>query len=146
MTFNPRHELSKLASADAHLGGRKLTFNEQCAAFAASYDGVRNKVIARAFGISPQTASLIAGCLQQDPDPYRRDLIFGPDGKPVVRVVERDHNKGRHPSRNRRYENVAREFETLGVDDFNARYMTPEIIDKLTAARRMVDPTKNATK
>lgn len=146
MTFNPRDELRKLASADAHLGGRKLTFKEQCAAFAASYDGVRNKVIARAFGISPQTASLIAGCLEHDPDPYRRDLVVGADGAPVTRIVERDHNKSRHPNRNRRYENVALEFETLGVDEFNARYMTPEIIARLTAARRLADPTRNASK
>ena len=146
MTFNPRDELRKLAAADAHLGGRKLSFVEQCAAFAASYDGVRNKVIARAFGISPQTVSLIAGCLQQDPDPYRRDLILAADGKPVARIVERDHNRGRHPSRNRRYENVAREFETLGVDEFNALYMTSDIVERLTAARREVDPTKNVSK
>ena len=30
---------------------RKLTFTEKCGAFAALYDGVANKVVARAFGI-----------------------------------------------------------------------------------------------
>ena len=75
MSFNPEAELRTLAEADARRGGRKLAFRLQCAAFAALYEGVAPKVVGFAFKISPQTVSYISGCLDNDPDPYRREKV-----------------------------------------------------------------------
>ena len=143
MSFNPEAELRTLAEADARRGGRKLAFRLQCAAFAALYEGVAPKVVGFAFKISPQTVSYISGCLENDPDPYRRETVEAATdpARPhrvelVQRVLAHDHNDRRNPNRYRRYENVAREFEALGKEEFLRRYMTPGIIDQLAAARK----------
>ena len=143
MVFNPEAELRALAEADARRGGRKMSFARQCAAFAALYEGVAPKVVGLAFTISPQTVSYISGCLENDPEPYKREMVeVVPDPlqphrvELVERVTTHDHNDGRNPARYRRYETVAREFEALGKDEFIRRYMTPRIIDQLSAARK----------
>ena len=133
MTFNPREEMRKIAESERTIGGPKLTFAEQCAAFAAMYEGAPNRVVRRAFGISAQTASRLAGCLEYDPDPYRTtfnkktDLVSGREAH--------DHNGRRNPARFRHYESVGREFEALGAEEFIHRYLTPEMVDRITAAR-----------
>ena len=107
-------ELRVEALAGEKLGARKLTFTEQCGAFAALYDGVRNQTVARAFGVSLQCASKISGCLEYDPDPYRLEYDKGanPDFDTPTKVM-RDHNRNRKPARHRHYESVAREFQAL---------------------------------
>ena len=122
------------AMSSGLFGGRKLSFRDQCAAFGASYGGAANKVLTLAFNISPTTASNIAGCLEQDPSPTRTDLKME-DGQVTEYHWEEDHNKRRNPNRSRRYEAVAREFEALGVEEFNRRYMTPDVFHRIAKAR-----------
>ena len=109
-------------------GTRKLTFREQCGAFAALYAGVRNQVVARAFGVSLQCASKISGCLEYDPNPYREEE--GVEGKILM-----DHNRNRSPARHRHYETVAREFEALGREEFDRRYYTERVVNRLAVAK-----------
>jgi hypothetical protein len=120
-------EMLAEASAGENIGARKLTFREQCGAFSALYGGVRNQVVARAFGISVQCASLISGCLEYDPDPHRYDR----DGD----LVLRDHNRNRKPNRHRHYEDVAREFELLGKEEFDRRYYTERVHNRIILAK-----------
>lgn len=144
--FNPHEELRKMAEADARRGGRKMSFRLQCAAFAALYEGVAPKIVGFAFKLSPQTVSYISGCLEHDPDPYVRETVEEVDSEGRYRVVEkvtpRDHNDTRNPNRFRRYQDVAREFEALGKDQFISRYMTPQLIDRLAAARKQLAALK----
>ena len=56
----------------------------------------------------------------------------------------RDHNHGRSPNRIRHYEAVAREFEALGVQEFNRRYLTEDILDRLARARAQLRDEKRA--
>lgn len=117
--------------------GRKLPFEEQCAAFALLYGGAKNETVAKVFGISKVTVSYLNGCLQYDPSPTRSRLAFR-DGKPVEETFERDHNRSRNPARVQHYENVAREFEALGEHAFNRRYLTPAIFDRVEKAKREI--------
>ena len=141
---NPNEELWRMARADAHLGGRKLKFSTQCAAFAAAYAGIQSNVIGLAFGISPQTVSYISGCLERDPEPYRYPIAKenDPEVTRPPRPEPHDHNARRNPNRYRRYEAVAREFEVLGSVEFTARYMTPENLAKISGARRRLAEMK----
>ena len=111
-----------------NIGARKLTFSEQCGAFAALYAGVRNQIVARAFGVSLQCASKISGCLEYDPDPYHEEE--GVEGKILM-----DHNRNRNPSRRRHYETVGREFEALGAEEFNRRYYTERVHKRIILAK-----------
>ena len=97
-------EMLAEAREGEQMGTRKLTFSEQCGAFAALYAGVQNKTVARAFGISIQAASYISGCLENDPDPYR--LEYQPNENhdlDAPRKVFMDHNRNRNPARRKRY-------------------------------------------
>ena len=94
-------ELMDEANEGNPLGGRKLTFTEQCGAFAALYGGQMNRVVARAFGLSVQTVSNLSGCLENDPDPYRfvrlprdRDDPGSNDDPQSVKTLM-DHNRNR---------------------------------------------------
>ena len=118
---------------------RKLTFTQQCGAFAALYAGVRNQVVARAFGVSLQCASKISGCLEYDPDPYREEE--GVEGKILM-----DHNRNRSPARHRHYENVGREFEALGAAEFNRRYYTERVHKRIINAKVQLRDEKNSRK
>jgi hypothetical protein len=143
MTFNPIEELRKIADASRSMGGRKLNFAEQCAAFAALYEDTPPMIVRRAFRISPQTASKLAGCLAYDPDPYVRETAEeidkdGSNYRVVQRITPHDHNDGRKAERVRHYDAVAREFEALGREEFIHRYMTPRIVEKLAAARHEI--------
>lgn len=115
---------------------RRLPFETQCAIFAFAYDGVPNRYLARAFDVSPATVSNIAGCLEQAPDRWRYKV----DKKMDVTTDEReplpDFNRRRDPSRARRYENIAREFEALGEAEFYVRYLTKDHHKMVAAARR----------
>ena len=115
------------------LGGRKLTFTEQCGAFAALYGGQRNAIVARAFGISLQTTSKLSGCLEIDPDPYRY-VAQGDDTSKVLM----DHNRNRKFERARFYPAVAREFEALGKEEFNSRYYTERVHNRILLAKQQL--------
>lgn len=121
------HDMLAEALVGEKVGARKLTFREQCGAFAALYAGVRNQVVARAFGVSLQCASKISGCLEYDPDPDRQDE----NGERIVM----DHNRNRKPDRHRHYETVGREFEALGVEEFNRRYYTERVHKRIIVAK-----------
>jgi hypothetical protein len=129
-------EMMAELKVDEPYGGRKLTFTQKCGIFAALYGGARNAVIARAFGLTPQTVSKLAGCLENDPDPYRYEYQPGQnqDLDTPVRVM-RDHNRNRRVRRLLHYPDVAREFEALGRDEFTRRYYTPRIHEQITNAK-----------
>ena len=93
--------------------------------------------MARAFGISVQCASLISGCLEHDPEPYRTIIkdVGKEKGFLEKETILWDHNRNRSPSRRKHYEDVAREFEALGKDAFLARYYTARVHDKIMLAQ-----------
>ena len=129
------------------IGARKLTFTEQCGAFAALYAGVRNQVVARAFGVSLQCASKISGCLEYDPDPYRVEYADGQNADlEMPQKVLRDHNRNRSPARHRHYETVAREFEALGVEEFNRRYYNERTHKRILLAKVQLREEKRGRK
>ena len=125
------------ANSDNFLGGRKLNFTEQCGAFAALYAGQRNNIVARAFGLSLQTTSKLSGCLEMDPDPYR----YVAKGDEASKVMM-DHNRNRNPARHRHYQDVAREFEALGKEEFNRRYYTERIHNRILLAKQQLREDK----
>ena len=136
-------EMLAEALVDENVGARKLTFTEKCGAFAALYSGVRNQVVARAFGISLQCASKISGCLEYDPDPYREEYAIGqradgtfhnPDLEAPAKVLK-DHNRNRNPNRHRHYQDVGREFEALGPEEFKRRYYTERTHKRIIVAK-----------
>ena len=128
-------------------GVRKLTFREQCGAFAALYAGVQNQVVARAFGVSLQCASKISGCLEYDPDPYRYEYSKRANADTELPTkVMRDHNRNRKPERHRHYEDVGREFEALGREEFDRRYYTARVIDRLAIAKQQLRAEKKSRK
>ena len=137
-SWNVENAMAQLRASNTG-GGRKMSFNDQCAAFAAMYGGAKNMVVARAFKISLTTASNISGCLEQDPTPWQREMVYDQASKTMVENTRpRDHNRIRNPNRSRRYESVAREFEALGVDEFNRRYMTQDIFERIRQAHREI--------
>ena len=123
-------------------GGRKLTFTEKCGAFAALYAGVSNKVVARAFGLAAQTVSKLSGCLDYDPDPYKLEVVEVADDRHRVEVIERkvrrDHNERRKPNRHLHYNDVAREFEALGPEEFERRYYTERVHKRVILAKEQL--------
>ena len=136
-------ELMDEVKAGESLGGRKLTFPEKCGAFAALYGGAKNQIVARAFGLSVQTVSKLSGCLSYDPEPYREEYATGkradgtfhnPDLEAPMKVLM-DHNRNRNPSRALHYNDVAREFEALGVTEFTRRYYTERIHKRIILAK-----------
>ena len=135
-------ELRAAALEGEKIGARKLTFTEKCGAFAALYAGIRNQVVARAFGISIQATSKLSGCLEYDPDPYRREVVeeITDSTHPhrvemVERATLRDHNRNRNPARQRHYRDVASEFEALGREEFDRRYYTERILNRIILAK-----------
>ena len=128
------NELRALALEGELVGARKLTFAAQCGAFAALYSGVRNQVVARAFGLSVQAVSYLSGCLESDPEPRKTITTFR-DGEMVQETSFRDHNRNRSPNRIRRYVEVGREFEALGEEEFARRYYTARVVKRILAAK-----------
>jgi hypothetical protein len=128
---------------------RRLPFETQCAIFAFAYDGMPNRILARAFDVSQTTVSNITGCLERDPNPYRREYKIGsyetfegtkwrnPDIEQPVTVPD-DHNARRNSNRSKRYDQVRREFEVLGETAFYQKYLTKECYRMVAAARREI--------
>lgn len=136
-------ELMAEVNSDEPFGGRKLVFREKCGAFAALYGGARNLVIARAFGLSVQSVSRLSGCLESDPEPHKTVTRFRKiDGRQeMVQETEfRDHNAigRRQPNRHLHYQDVAREFEALGAEEFARRYYTDRIHDRIILAKAAI--------
>ena len=115
-------------------GGRKLTFPEKCGVFAALYGGAKNQIVARAFDLSVQTVSKLSGCLSYDPEPYRYEIDPKTDTISGAKVMM-DHNRNRTPGRVLHYNDVAREFEALGKEEFTKRYYTERIHNRILLAK-----------
>ena len=91
-------------------------------------------MVRAAFGISAQTASRLSGCLEYDPNPYLRQTVEEIDAAGRAHLLMRDHNRNRrNPARRKRYENVGREFEALGVEEFAHRYLTERDMRRIIA-------------
>ncbi len=137
-------EMIAEALAGEKIGARKLTFAEKCGAFAALYSGVRNQVVARAFDISVQATSKLSGCLEYDPNPYRTEVVEVVDDQHRVEVIERqilrDHNSlnNRNPGRHRHYQDVGREFEALGAEEFIRRYYNDRTHKRIILAKEQL--------
>ena len=124
----------------------RLSFAERCEVLAFAYNGTPNRYLVQAFGVSSATIANISGCLKNDPNPTR--LQYVPDPHPErrdrrnptdldrPRLVAHDHNARRNPNRSERYEDVRREFEALGPEDFSRRYVTVDNYRRIAAARR----------
>lgn len=125
---------------------RRLTFAERCEVLAFAYNGTPSRYLVSVFDVSPKTISNISGCLKSDPNPSRLQYI--PDPHPErrdhkhptdldrPRLVAHDHNSRRSPNRSERYEDVRREFEALGAEEFARRYVTVDCYRRIAAARR----------
>jgi hypothetical protein len=134
--FDPERALAKLRENNRR-GGRKLSFEARCSAFAALYGGAKNMDVSRAFDLSPTSTSLLSGCLAYDPFAARSELVMH-DGALAEEKVIRDHNRGRNPNRRSRYAEVAREFEALGETEFNRRYYTIDVHNRIIAAHNAI--------
>jgi hypothetical protein len=134
-----------IAEEGKHVAARKLRFSEQCGAFAALYGGAKPKVVALAFGVTAQTISCLSGCLESDPDPYRYEIDPKSDTA-TGRKVERDHDRNRSPNRIRHYPNVRREFEALGVEEFNRRYYNDRTVNRIVLAKKQLRDEAHAKK
>jgi hypothetical protein len=93
-----------LARMPLHNAGR-LSHADKCGAFYALYRGFPKSLVAKAFGITPTTASHLAHCLAP------------------------------RPGAQTRYDDIAREFRTLGASAFGERYYTAEIDDRIARIR-----------
>ena len=133
-SFDPMLALERIRRANRGAKIRKLSFAEQCGAFAALYGGARNAVVAKAFGISAITASYLGGCLENDPSRTRRSIKWTGEGDGEIIQTPCDHNAHRDPERRRRYEDVGREFEALGEEEFVRRYLTPAVYARVQKA------------
>ena len=81
-----------------------------------------HSVVARAFGVTPTTVSLLAGCLPYDPDPGRR--AYDPETKTYIGGYQ-GLSRNRVEGRKQHYQDVAKEFIALGEHAFNERYYRP---------------------
>jgi hypothetical protein len=61
--FDYKKAVAELNASERDAGGRKLSLEEQCAAFSALANHIRSSVVAKTFGISRVAASQIKGCL-----------------------------------------------------------------------------------
>ena len=119
----------------------KLTHEGRCQVYALLYLGQRPDVVSRLFGLSRATVSHLGGCRDDDRvattfemTPGHFETLGGPNINP--------RQEGRRP----RYQDVAREFESLGEDEFMRRYMTESLWSRLqrTKAEMREERTKKA--
>jgi hypothetical protein len=132
--FDVKKAMAELTADQPDFAARKLSFEEKCGAFAALYGGARHSVVARAFGVTPTTVSLLAGCLPYDPDPGRR--AYDPETKTYIGGYQ-GLSRNRIEGRKQHYQDVAKEFIALGEHAFNERYYRP-FHDRLWKARNEV--------
>ncbi len=95
--ISPVEALAAMVAAEPARAARKLSFYGQCSAFYALHAGASRTLVAKAFGVTQSTVSLLANCLAGP----------GRDGK-------------------WRYAGVAEEFNRLGEKAFAERYYTEE--------------------
>jgi len=135
---------------------RRLTFAERCEILAFAYNGTPNRYLVSAFGVSAATIANISGCLKYDPQPKRLQYVADPhperrhEDNPTdldkPRLVPHDHNGRRNPNRTERYEDVRREFEALGPEEFARRYVTADNYRRIAEARRAEIAAKREAK
>jgi hypothetical protein len=102
LAFSAKDALAQLLEDDEMRSGKRLSFPEQCAAFAAMQNGVRQKIVREAFGLSDAAVSYLANCARA-----------------------RDGRRQVH------YPHVAREFERLGAEAFRDAYFTDDTWTRL---------------
>ena len=114
MAFDGAAALADMARDSVAFSQQRLSFSDQCGAFCALYHGkLPLSVVAKAFDITKTTASLIGGCLRDDPAPLVRSLSLT-NGAVEEKTENRDQIRRRSVSRRPRYQAVAREFLALG--------------------------------
>ena len=134
--FDGVEALAKMARESVDFSQKRLSFADQCAAFCALYHGkLPLSVVAMAFDITKATASLIGGCLRDDPAPFVH-VVDVRHGEVLDKIENRDPNLHRSVSRRPRYQAVAREFNRLGADEFTKRYYTDAVHNRISEARR----------
>jgi hypothetical protein len=129
--FDARAALDELTRLAPAVHGRKLNQTMQCAAYAALWNGMSNKIVAEVFNLSLTSVSNLAGC--------RNDLR-------TETIIEVGDYSETHPSpsltkrkyraRKARYLAVAREWDRLGADEFIRFYFTPQIAARIRNAMR----------
>lgn len=117
--WNASEELRKLVESIPRTSGRRLSFPIQCAILAISLEGAPRSLLAKRFGVTPGVITHISHCLT---DPA--------EGKPA------------------RYQDVAREYRTLGAKAFKEKYFTEEVRERwfsgqVQSAPRGADPRSN---
>ena len=115
--------------ARPHDNAPKLTHEGKCEAYALLHIGMDTRVVAQMWGISRATVSYIAGCRDDnrtsttfEMTPGHYETVGGPQ------IAERN------PTRKPRYQEVAREYETLGDDEFKRRYLTKGLMQRADRA------------
>ena len=116
-------EKRKELYANWRITGPKLSFEERCQAYALMHQGEPQSVICEAFHISRATASAIAGCRFDDRTPVTIEIEDG------IRTHTETHlepklNHRRVDGHKPKYQEVAREFESLGYENFIRTYAT----------------------
>lgn len=112
--------------AQPRKGGRKLTFADQCAAFAALRQFAEFNGVAKVFNLSRTSVSYLAGCLTDD-----RAAFENTDGG----IYDPNLTRNRMPDRQPRYRAVAVEFNRLGEQEFIRRYYTQRLHNLLLDAQ-----------
>lgn len=106
-------------------GGRKLSFFDRCAAYAALYMGARPSIVAEFFSLSETSVSFIAGCRNDTRAPFTNEI-----GTPST---DPNLTRDRSPSRKPRYQDVAAEFDRLGELEFIKTYYHSTYRDSIVA-------------
>ena len=124
--FDPVADLRELARLAPAGTGRKLSFDQKCAAYAALYNGVKLSIVAEVFNLSRTSVSNLAGCREDNRPQSTMTVGDYAETFPSPSISKRAY-KGRKP----RYADIAAEFERLGEDEFTARYYTRAIAARI---------------
>lgn len=103
--FNPKMASAELTEGQEQRIGRKLSFPQKCAAFHALSVGAWPADVAKAFGVTATTVSLLKSATR-----YRDST---------------------HKTRRQRYPEVAREYQRLGAEAFRDQYYTEDVHTQL---------------
>ena len=81
--------------------------------------------------------SKLSGCLEYDPEPYRHE--YAKDQNARHRDAAQGHARSQRavaiPNRHLHYNDVAREFETLGAEEFDRRYYNERVVKRIILAK-----------
>jgi hypothetical protein len=128
--FDAISEARELANTYPSRAGRKLTFSQRCSAYAALLEGTSQVLVATAFRLSRASISALANCRKDTRGPVTMELA----GR-TYKVGELNVTPRRRDGQ-RRYQEVAQEFERLGYEPFMQTYFTPDIKARIKEAAR----------